>query len=277
VNIGVSILTNGDRRKCLERCINSLLQNCYYRPLTIGILDNGSTDDTAEFLCNLPNVYGVEWRVESAETDQGCAKGTNGSIELVSDCEYQIHIESDFEHISEEVTGVDKMWLHRALTHMQQGCDYLYLRRMRNESEAAMHWWDQWMPRCHGDGEYLQCLGFWWSNNPVLFRCEAMKESKVLPLNESKDGPKGSKGWSQPELQAERPPNAWIHRWGVFVHDVRSNEPFNLGGCGGDFGPHHHGCKYGFWKRGGDRWCQVCDRENGHQDMVNHRGRFNGI
>ncbi len=94
--VGVSILTNGSRRKYLEQCISSFLTNCYYRPLVIGVYSNGSTDDTVDFLGDLPETYGVEWRTVDSATDGGCAKGTNASIALVSDCEYQIHLESNY-------------------------------------------------------------------------------------------------------------------------------------------------------------------------------------
>ena len=106
--VGVSILTNGARRAALERCVGSLLANCYYRPLVIGIYSNGSTDDTIDWLDDLPDVYGVKWRLDVSMTDRGCAYGTNRSIEGVSQCELQIHLESDFELLTPEESGVDK-------------------------------------------------------------------------------------------------------------------------------------------------------------------------
>jgi hypothetical protein len=44
----------------------------------------------------------------------------------------------------------------------------------------------------------------------------------ILPLNVSLDGAKGTKDWSQPELKAGAPGNAWIHQWGLFVHERQS-------------------------------------------------------
>jgi glycosyltransferase involved in cell wall biosynthesis len=273
MKVGISILTNGSRRAYLERCIKSLLENCYYRPLVIGIFNNGSTDDTAEWLRhNLPEAHGITWRVYNSDKDRGCAWGTNNSIKMVDDCELQIHLESDFEHLPLSATGVDKMWLHRAVKHMDK-CDYLYLRRMRDEKEAAMHWWDQWMPQItEQDGEMLKCQGFWWSNNPSLFRLEALKDAGILPLQENLDGNKGTPAWSQPELQAGRPPNAYIHRWGMFVHEVEEGEDFSHQGCG-SFSKHNHTCKYGFWKHNNDRWCSMCDQSKDYKDMVEHRKR----
>lgn len=267
--VGISILTNSNRRNWLEKCINAFLSNCYYRPLIIGIFNNGSTDDTAEWLRhNLPEVYGVTWRVNNSDKDRGCAWGTNNSIKMVDDCDLQIHLESDFIHLP---NIVDKMWLHRAVEHMGK-CDYLYLRRMRNEGEAAMHWWDQWMSKItEEDGEYLRCQGFWWSNNPSLFRTQKLKDGSILPLNENLDGGKGTPGWSQPELQAGSPSNAYLHKWGMFVHEVEDGESFNQKGCGlGE-----HGCKYGFWKDGQDNWCLACNRSKDYKDMPAHRDRMN--
>jgi len=274
--VGISILTNGSRRRELERCIDSLLANCYYRPLIVGIYSNGSTDDTVDWLDNLPRgIYGVEWRLDVSTTDRGCAYGTNRSMELLEDCELQIHLESDFEHLTPEESGEDKMWLHRAVEHMNAGdCDYLYLRRMRDHREAQMHWWSQWMPQVtEARDDYLKCPGFWWSNNPVLFRTAALEAAGTLPLDGSKDGVKGTPGWSQPELQAARPPNAWIHRWGLFVHERQAGETFDRHGCGryGRFG--QSGCKYGFWYSDGETFCRSCDHSAGFEDLPHHEDR----
>ena len=274
--IGISVLTSGKRRCRLESCIWSFLSNCWYRPLVFGIYDNCSTDDTKEWLSNLPEIEGVEWRVESASQDGGCAKGTNLSIDLVSDCELQIHLESDFSHMSPAESGADKFWLNRAVSFLgQNDCDYLYLRRMRDEKEAAMHWWSQWMSKIDLEKkEYLRCPGFWWSNNPVLFRLSALKETGTLPLDESKDGGKGSSGWSQPELQASRPKNTWIHKWGVFVHERNDSEDFSDSGCR-MFGPYgNSGCKYGFWKKEDSPWCSRCKSGVGFSDMADHFERM---
>lgn len=276
MKVGVSILTNGSRRKRLEKCVWSFLENCHYRPLKIAIFTNGSTDDTEDWILGLPETYGVEWVRGCSEVDLGCARGTNESIGMVSDCEYQIHLESDFEHLSPEESGVDRMWLHRALEIMDSGrCDYLYLRRMRDSAEARMHWWSQWMPRVSGeDNGYLMCPGFWWSNNPTLFRTSSLKNSGTLPLDESMDGPKGTPGWSQPELQTPRPMKAWIHRWGMFVHERGEGERFDKAGCGryGRFGM--SGCKYGFWYEGeGHPFCLACDHRKGFEDMPAHEER----
>jgi len=272
--VGVSILTSGARREALERCVSSLLSGCLYRPLVIGVYNNGSTDDTEDFVTALPETYGVQWRAIHSDVDQGCAHGTNRSIELVSDCECQIHLESDFEHLSPEESGDDGMWMYRAVDLLESGdCDYLYLRRMRDEAEAGMHWWDQWMPKVTEEsGSHLRCPTFWWSNNPSIFRLSAMLASGVLPLDQSKDGPKGTAGWSRPELDAARPPNAWLHRWGVFVHERIEGESLGGPGCGSFAG---HGCKYGFMlKDGHGRWCRSCDCFKGLRDMESHRERF---
>ncbi len=269
-------MTNGSRREYLERCIYSFLENCYYRPLVIGIYSNGSTDDTVDWMDNLPrDIYGVEWRLDVSTTDRGCAYGTNRSMELVEDCDLQIHLESDFEHLTPEESGVDRMWLHRAVVLMNSGvCDYLYLRRMRNPAEAAMHWWDQWMPRVIVEQEeYLKCPLFWWSNNPTLFRTKALEQAKVLPLKENLDGPKGTAGWSQPELTAGKIMHAWLHRWGMFVHERTDGETYDQEGCG-QHGPYgKSGCKYGFWMTKDNPWCKVCDQKKNFKDMPIHRSR----
>ena len=113
------------------------------------------------------------------------------------------------------------------------------------------------------NGHYMRCPKFWWSNNPTLFRLSAMKG--ILPLNEGIDGRKGSANWSQPELQAGSPPNAWIHKWGVFIHE-RGEETMPLSGC-------QHGeynCKYGFLRKTGkDIFCQHCIG-GCYSDLSNH-------
>ncbi len=273
--VAVSILTNGTRRPYLQRCVESLLHHCVYRPLLIGIHDNGSRDDTFDWLTALPEVHGVEWRVSHARIDMGCAIGTNMSIALVEDCELQLHLESDFELLSPEESGFRDDWMFRAVELFRSGeCDYLYLRRMRNEAEARMHWWSQWMPKIDMEkSEFLRCPGFWWSNNPSLFRLEAMMRDHVLPLDESKDGPKGTAGWSQPEMQAARPSKTWLHKWGLFIHDRQPGEVLSGAGCGrhGPYGVST--CKYGYWKDGLDGWCQACDPDKGPRDMQEHDAR----
>src|SRR3989344_1635136 len=176
--IGVSILTNGNRLGYLQACVSSFIANCYYRPLVVAIYNNGSTDGTEEWLkTSLPKAYGVTWRVLNNHDDEGCAAGTNQALELVRECEYVLHLESDFEHLTQELTGEDKLWLRRAIAVMEEGADFLYLRRMVDEREMLAPWWSQWMPRVDGkddSGRYLRCPGFWWSNNPHLHRTEAM-------------------------------------------------------------------------------------------------------
>ncbi len=275
--VGVSILTNGQRLPALKRCLSSLIQNCYYRPLLIGVCDNHSTDGTAEWLKSPPEIYGVSWRNHRVVSDGGCAAGTNTAAWLVEDCEYVLHLESDFEHLPQELTGEDKMWMHRAIEFMDSGeCDYLYLRRMVDECEMMDHWWSQWMAKIDEDrSPFLRCPEFWWSNNPHLRRNSAIMDAGCLPLNESIDGPKGTEGWSKPELQAPRPPNAWLYRMGLFVHDRPSREDkLKLMGCGrlGLYGSCC--CKYGFFKDGQDAWCSLCEGDKGLEDMPNHEGRY---
>jgi len=241
----------------------------------IGIFDNGSVDGTSAFCASLPEVYGVEWRVERSDVDRGCAYGTNMACKLVSDCEYSIHLESDFIHLSEAETGIGKLWLNEAIELMDSGeCDYLYLRRMRYAKEMMMHWWSQWMPKVtESRGSFLRCPEFWWSNNPHLRRNSALYECGTLPLNEGVDGVKGTVGWSKPELLAKKPPNTWIHQWGMFTHEGRDNEfTVNLG-CGiGDFGMSL--CKYGFYESVGGEWCRFCDFTKGFEDLHEHEQRY---
>jgi len=272
--VGVSILTNNARLEYLKTCVSSFLSNCHYRPLVIGIHDNGSTDGTSKWLDSLPEAYGVEWRISRSEKDSGCAAGTNTSISITRDCEFSLHLESDFRHLTPEESGVDRMWLHRAIEFMRdpERCAYLYLRRMVDEYEMAMHWWDRWMPTVDKEvGSYLRVPHFWWSNNPTLFRTEALFDCGTLPLATHKDGPKGTKDWSRPELEATSPPGAWVYRWGMFVHE--HPEPFTEAGCGlVSYGAST--CKYGFWKGGDDAWCQACRRNMSYRDMSAHRARF---
>lgn len=276
-SVSVSILTNSNRRKWLERCIFSLLENCYYRPLHIGIYDNGSTDDTADWLENhLPVAYGVNFEYKISDVDIGCASGTNCSIEFANKSRYHLHLESDFIHQSEMVTGVDKFWLHRAVSLLSEGsCDYLYLRRMLNDHDMYMHWWSQWMPNAipFGD-EYIDCPNFWWSNNPSLFCIDALKLSGTLPLDASIDGDKGTSSWSMPELKAKRPSNPMLHKWGMFFHEEMSFNTENLNGCGEFENIGASSCKYGFYLPSDSRFCKFCDLSKGIEDMPRHQNRF---
>lgn len=274
--VGVSILTNGERCGTLQLCISSLLHGCAYRPLVIGIFNNGSTDDTESYLTHgLPKAHGIVWRTGHATTDLGCSQGTNGAIALVDDCEYALHLESDFIHCTERETGVDRNWMGRALAFMGTGvCDYLYLRRMRDENEMAAHFWSQWMPRViRAEGEYLCCPRFWWSQNPHLRRNEALRMSGTIPVPEMPADYKGSPTWNQSEMCVPPPPNTWIHRWGMFFHDdPMMGFPEALGWCG-KFGPFGLStCKYGFYKEQ-SFWCEHCRMETDFRDMENHERR----
>ena len=275
--VGVSILTNSNRGRYAVSCIESFLANCYYRPLVFGIFSNGSTDNTIDQLRLLkqlmPNAYGIEWRVQSIPTDIGCARGTNAAHDMVKDTEYAIHLESDFGHMTEAESGVDKLWLHDAVRFMDTGvCDYLYLRRMRSESEMMQHWWSQWKPQVTEiSGPYLNCPPFWWSNNPTLRRVKALYDCKTLPLRVELDGAKGQEGWSQPELNAPRPTKPWIYRWGMFTH-----EPVPLpskSGCG-RHGPYGLStCKYGFHTPDA-LFCTLCDQRIVFTELNRHEQRY---
>ena len=213
--IGISILTNGNRCTSLKSCIDRLLAFCYYRPLIIGILDNGSTDDTWSFISEkLKDTYGVQYIIQRSEVDMGCAWGTNASCELVRHCEYSIHLESDFDHLSPDESGEDRLWLRRSVEFMQDvDGHFMYLRRMTGETEMIVHWWSQWMNQiAEQRGLYLSCPNFWWSNNPALCNNQALYANGTLPLNVRLDGNKGTSGWSQPELKAKAPGRAWIHK-----------------------------------------------------------------
>lgn len=274
MKVGISILTNNKRYAYLRECVSSFLENCYFRPLIIGIYDNGSTDETYTWMQNLPEVYGVTWRIGHSSVDKGCAAGTNASIELVRDCDLILHLESDFRHLTPKESGVDKLWLHRACKFMMnENCDYLYLRRMMNEHEMIMHWWSQWMPKITKElDEYVFIPDFWWSNNPALFSIEKLYEAGTLPLDENKDGEKGTANWSRPELEAKKPMKPWIYRWGMFVHE-HSEHIMGPNGCGiANYG--NTSCKYGFWKSGNDDWCRRCRRDLSYVDMLEHHKRF---
>ena len=214
-----------------------------------------------------------------SDRDLGCAEGTNRSCDMVRDCEFAVHLESDFEHLSPEESGEDRLWLRRAVEFLtDRGGDFMYLRRIMDEQEMMAHWWSQWMGRIEKDRsteKYLCCPTFWWSNNPALFRNATIYERRTLPLAADKDGSKGSSQWSKPELETTAPGNAWIHRWGLFVHEKPEHgNVFGLAGCGAaDFGAGPR-CKYGFLKDGVSPFCQVCRSDMGFEDMPDHEKRF---
>ena len=275
--VGVSILTNSNRGPDTVRCIQSFLANCFYRPLVLRVFSNGSTDDTLAQLETLrqkiPNAYAIDWRIKASPSDLGCARGTNAAHELVNDCEYAIHLESDFGHLSEAESGVNRMWLADAIKFMDRGaCDYLYLRRMRSEWEMMQHWWSQWMEQVtEMKGPYLNCPPFWWSNNPTLRRVKALYDCKTLPLRVEIDGKKGEAGWSQPELNAPRPTKSWIFKWGMFVHEPEPLAPKS--GCGrhGPFG--YSTCKYGFHTPD-PKFCSLCDSRMVFTELQQHEQRY---
>jgi hypothetical protein len=247
--------------------------------LRFGLFDNASTDDTKEWWENLPEVFGVTFEAFHSDTDQGMAGGTNGSIQML-DNEFHLHLESDFIHLPESMTGVDKFWLHRAVSFMQDPhnkCDFLYLRRMENDHDMFMHFWSQWMPRLEGEGEYLRCPGFKWSNNPALFKTKVLHDHGTLPLRAEIDGAKGTANWTKAELSAPPPPNAFIHHWGMFMHEMMEPRYPEMMGCGKFPEVGSSTCKYGFYKDGIDRFCQACDLKKGREDMPAHEQRMRQI
>jgi glycosyltransferase involved in cell wall biosynthesis len=223
--IGISILTNGNRSRFLTNCVSSLLENSFTRPIIIGIMDNGSTDDTPSVCRELvrSNYYGIEWRLQRSEIDRGCAWGTNVAHNLVKDTEFVLHIESDFRHLSELESGIGKLWLREALALLETRlADYIYLRRFRNDSEMSTHWFHQWKQKIvEVRGQFQRCDGFWYSNNPSIFRIQALYDCRTLPLNEKLDGIKGTPNWSRPELSAPHPTRTWFWGYGegMFIHD----------------------------------------------------------
>lgn len=274
--IGISILTNGARLKELQRCLESFIAGTDCAGLSFAIFDNGSTDDTWEWLQHFDFPHGVVSKFERSLSDLGCAAGTNAVAAMVRNFKYVLHLECDFLLLPEKVTGEDKDWLKRAVSHLEAtGSDYLYLRRMASPDEARNHWWSQWMPKViQGTGAYMPVPDFWWSNNPHLRLNEAIYVAGCLPLDESKDGPKGTPGWSKPELEAKRPQKASIHRWGMFVHETL---PEGATGpqeaCNGSPGSVPW-CKYGFFLDGTHNWCGACDPQKNLEDLPDHERRF---
>jgi len=258
--VGISILTNGERLDYLRRCVESLLARTSYRPLVVAIYDNASTDGTAIYIDRLKESreLGVEWRSGRAVVDQGVSVGINRAMAMVADCEWAIHVESDFELIDPDASGHGRDWLEKAVEWAEgAGCDYLYLRRILDEREVMAHWWWRWPGRIAPSAEPFQMLpGFWWSNNPALRRNPALAAAGVLPLPERPRESKDRPYWSKSEMEAVRPPNAAIMPHGVFAHEW--SEP-RLLGCDRF---ERHGmstCKYGFFQDPGSMWCRVCD------------------
>jgi glycosyltransferase involved in cell wall biosynthesis len=277
--VGISILTNGARLSYLSTCLDALLSYCYYRPLLIGIHDNGSTDDTPQYIQNLPNIYGVKWMAVRSDEDVGCSIGTNIACELTRECKYSIHLESDFIHIHPDESGYDKMWLHRAIEFMESGeCDYLYLRRMRDQNEMMMHFWSQWMPKITEQKEsYLKCPDFWFSQNPHLRNNDVIYSAGTLPMPEfQNDNKQNMNVWNKSEMSCVKPPNPWIHKWGMFVHERDSVdiEYHKIRGCGKFEQIGRSTCKYGFYVDGKEKFCQSCDLSKGIEDMPSHEDRY---
>jgi len=78
----VNLLTHNSRSD-VERCINSVVRNAGDHQIEIVIIDNGSTDDTLEYLTQLyleRNSKGIPVQVIFADHDMGFAAGRNASF-----------------------------------------------------------------------------------------------------------------------------------------------------------------------------------------------------
>jgi hypothetical protein len=266
--VGISILTNGRRLGEMQKCVSSLLSSTSRRPLILAVFDNGSTDDTWKWLGGMSHhadsfdeLEQVEWRVRRSDEDLGVSVGTNKAMAMVADCEWAIHIESDFELLPPEISGHGMDWLDRAIEWMElNGRDYLYLRRIIDEKETAAHWWWRWPGRIADSDEPFQRMpGFWWSNNPHLRRNRALYSAGVIPVPERPKENKDKDYWSKSEEETKAPPNAAITRFGLFVHDPGSRDPSIKTGCG-RFDKHGAiTCKYGFFQDPESKWCRACD------------------
>jgi len=284
MRVGVAILTNGENRIWVQRTIESFLANCSLRPLTIGIFDNGSTDDTYKYISGLPKDLGVEWRVERSNEDLGCGIGVNRAGDLVGEAEYTLFLEKDWTHLRPEQSGVPTTWLGDFLDFMdEEECDYIYLRKFRSEIEMRQHGWARTLGMINLDkGPFSRVTPMDYSNNPHLRRNSAMIESGVLPLPEIRDDEgnpaehKGKPLWGQAEIRAPKPPNAWIHRWGIFIHEANPDVVMPQFGCGkyGPFGI--SSCKYGFvqYRGGADPWCLVCEGDDPFNCLAHHDLRY---
>jgi glycosyltransferase involved in cell wall biosynthesis len=270
--VGVSILTSGNRLPLLEQCVRAFLAYCAYRPLVIAVFDNASSHDPMPD----PEAYAVEWRYERSDTNLGVSMGTNRALAMADDCEYGIHIESDFELLPPHMSGHDRMWLHRAIEHMENtACDYLYLRRMMDQRDIKLHWWDKWASRVREEEDvYIDVPGFWWSNNPALRHTLSLKAQGVLPIPERPGEHKGKPNWGDSELKAKAPAQPWLLKWGVFIHETASHGHFmGRPGCGfcGPYGA--SSCKYGFFMDPDSPWCRTCDTLLDWTDMPEHKAR----
>ena len=283
--IGIAVLTNSDRRLYLQRTLETFLENCSYRPLVIGIYDNGSTDSTQSYIQSLPskNYEGVTWRFGRSESDLGCGPGVNRANALVREFEYTFFLESDWTHLIEKEIGVPKTWMQECLEFMETGkCDYLYFRRFKNNTEARFHDYHAVIHlACEQQDKFLRVDKFMYSNNPHLRRTEALFQNGTLPVPEFFDAQgnglekKINKNiWGKAEHTAPQPKNMYFYVWGMFAHEseVSPAEPKKVG-CG-KYGPYGCStCKYGFldFKHG---WCPLCDASKDYHDLYPHQMRW---
>jgi glycosyltransferase involved in cell wall biosynthesis len=273
--VGISILTNGERLPRLAACVSSILGGTSYRPLIVAVHDNGSVDGTSEWLREVSSVEppGVEWRVGRSETDMGVSVGTNRAMDMVSDCGWAMHVESDFELLPPELSGWDVGWLDSALRWMSsEGCDYLYLRRIVDEREVRAHWWWRWPGRvARFEGPFCEVPGFWWSNNPHLRNDRALRRAGVVPIPERDGENKRSSFWSLSEARAKAPPNPAVTVPGLFVHEWDGGDGF---GCGRFDAFGASSCKYGFFVDPASAWCRACDAAAPSNCLAEHVDRF---
>lgn len=278
MTIGIAVLTNGNRRKFLEQNIKAFIDNTSYRPLHFGIFNNGSTDDTKQWLDNhLPQHDQITFEVINSTTDVGCSKGVNIANNMVRHFMYSIFLESDWLCLTHVETGCSKDWLHECVAFLNTGkADYIFLRKFPNDKQAAYHGWHHYFSNAVEDDSnknFLK-LRFVYSNNPHIRNTQALYEQRVLPLVEYTTDKKGYNTWGRAEDKAKHPNNYYTYKRGLFVHEtIKSNANIQPIGCNecGNFG--YSGCKYGFTElRPG--WCETCDKNKTYADWNQHNERF---
>jgi len=105
--VSIIILTYNNL-ELTKLCLESIEQNTHYSNVEIIIIDNASTDGTADFL---KNQYFQKAKIIFNQTNKGFAAGNNQGLRIAS---------GDYSVILNNDTQVSPYWLSRMLVHFQQ-------------------------------------------------------------------------------------------------------------------------------------------------------------
>ncbi len=102
------IIVTYNNLDCTRLCLNSIYEKTVYPNIEVIVVDNASTDGTAEFLEGFSATH-PNLRVESNDTNEGFASANNRALAVASG-EYIVFLNND--------TVVTRGWLSRLIRHL---------------------------------------------------------------------------------------------------------------------------------------------------------------